>query len=122
MLSPKIIAEISEEKIIITKNQMDDIYEQVMLIPKYDMSEVAEQLYDEIIEKAEGRLKNHVLGQTIFHLYKIGRHGTRIGLEKLIYAALIIDTNIILDVLKDVDEECYQIALSIAQVVSSDKK
>jgi hypothetical protein len=120
MLSPKIIAEISEEKIIITKLQMDEIYEQVMLIPKYDLLEVAEGLYDEIIEKAEGRLKNHVLGQTIFHLYKIGRHNTRIGLEKLIYAALIVDKNIIPDVLKNVDDECYQIGLGITAII--DKK
>ena len=120
MLSPEIIAEISEEKVILTKEQMDDIYEQVMLIPKYDMQEVAEQLYEEIIEKAEGRLKNHVLGQTIFHLYKIGRHGTRVGLEKLIYAALIVEKNIITDVLKNVDDECFQIGLGITVIL--DKK
>jgi hypothetical protein len=120
MLSPEIISEISEEKIVITKAQMDSIYEEVMLIPKYDMQEVAEGLYDEIIEKADGRLKNHVLGQTIFHLYKIGRHGTRIGLEKLIYAALIIDKNIITDVLKDIDDECFQIGLGITGII--DKK
>lgn len=115
------LIEISEEKIIITKVQMDDIYEQVMLIPKYDMSEVAEQLYDEIIEKADGRLKNHVLGQTIFHLFKIGRHGTRAGLEKIIYAALIIDKNIIPNVLKNIDDECFQIGLGISTIINKKK-
>ena len=120
MLNTKTIAEISKEKIVITKVQIRDIHEQVMLIPKYDMSEVAEQLYDEIIEKADGRLKNHVLGQAIFHLYKIGRHGTRAGLEKIIYAALIIDKKIIPNVLKNIDDECFQIGLEITAII--DKK
>ncbi|MHA1727598.1 MAG: hypothetical protein ACTSWY_02565 [Promethearchaeota archaeon] len=117
MLSPKIISEITEKKIELTNAKMNEIHNEIKLIPKYDLKEVSERLYDTIIENANHKLKNNALGQIIFHLYNIDRLATYIGVEKLIYGALVIKKDLPFEVLRNIDEETYEVGNNIKKII-----
>ena len=119
MLSPDIISEITEQKIELTKDQMIRIHQETTLIPKYDLGILSEKLYDAIIENANHKLKNHMLGRTIFHLYNLERLNTHVGIEKLVFAAIIVDPEMLYKILEEVDEDTFEIATSIRRIMGS---
>ena len=119
MLSPDIISEITENKIELTKDQMIRIHQEVTLIPKYDLGVLSEKLYDSIIENADHKLKNHLLGRTIFHLYNLERLNTYVGIEKLVFAAIIVDPELLYKNLEEIDEDTFEIAASIRRIIGS---
>lgn len=93
------------------------IYNAIELIPKTFLDEITEDLYDLIIENADKRLKKHILGRTIFHLYSIDRIGTYIGLEKLIHAGLMVCPELLLNKLKNADASFNELVKEIERII-----
>lgn len=104
MLTPNIFSYIFEKKVDLNEIDMQEIFDSIQLIPKYFLKQLSEHFYEMITENANKKLKKHVLGRTIFHLYTIDRLDTYVGMEKLIYAGLIVDADKTLEKLHNHDE------------------
>lgn len=117
MINPEVISEMTEQKVEITQEQMSRIHEEIKSIPKYDLSILSETLYDNLIENADHKLKNHILGRTIFHLKNIERLNTYVGVEKLFYATLIINPDSLFESLEEIDDETFEISHSIQKLL-----
>ena len=93
-----------EKKVELTDIDMQEIFDSIRLIPNFVLKPLSNELYEMISENANKKLKKHILGRTIFHLYEIGRLSTHIGIEKLVYAGLIVDAEKTLSILFKHDE------------------
>ncbi len=68
------------------------------------------------LESERGVLKNQ-LGRVVFHLQKNERINTVIGLQKLIDAALIVNTEELFKILEESDEDAQELAKNIKKVL-----
>ena len=90
----------------ITDEQRKQIYSLVssVSISKDTLDEVCPGLLNVLLNSEKGPLKNE-LGRVIFHLQKNERLNTRIGLEKLIDATLIVAPDELFEILESSEKE-----------------
>ena len=90
----------------ITDEQRKQIYSLVssVSISKDTLDEVCPGLLKVLLNSEKGPLKNE-LGRVIFHLQKNERLNTRIGLEKLIDATLIVAPDELFEILESSEKE-----------------
>ncbi len=119
MLNANIIMELSQSKVKLNDIEMQRIYDFIQLVPKYDLPELCEELYDMIIENANKVLKNHNLGRTIFHLYEIERLNTYIGLEKLVYGGIVVDSEKMIDIFGKHDIETKKVGAELKHILEN---
>lgn len=110
------LQKIEEEAEIITDSQRTQIYEMARSVSKETLEEVCPALLRLALESEKGKLKNQ-LGNVIFHLQKNERIETVIGLQKLIDAALIVNSEELFKILESADEDAQNLAKKIKGVL-----
>lgn len=110
------LQKIEEEAEVITDSQRTQIYEMARSVSKETLEEVCPALLRLALESEKGKLKNQ-LGNVIFHLQKNERIETVIGLQKLIDAALIVNSEELFKILESADEDAQNLAKKIKGVL-----
>jgi hypothetical protein len=106
-----------EEKVgQLTEVQRSTIYEYARRTSRETIEEVCPALLRLALESEKGKLKNQ-LGMVIFHLQKNERINTVIGLQKLLDAALIVNSREMFKILESADEGAQELAKKIKAIL-----
>lgn len=105
-----------EKEVLISDQQRKQIYELANNVGIRTIDEICPVLFDCVLDSAQGRLKNE-LGKMIFHLQKNERLNTRIGLERLIDAALQVNPEKMFRILESAGGESKELADNIRSVL-----
>ena len=105
-----------EKEELITDQQKKQVYEFATSISKETLDEICPALFRLALESEKGQLKNQ-LGQVIFHLQKIERLNTVIGLQKLLEAAIIVNKEEMFEILESSDKIAQELSKKIKAVL-----
>ncbi len=100
----------------ITDEQRTKIYSYATKVSKSTLDEVCPFLLRIALESEKGPLKN-TLGQVIFHLQKNDRINTVVGLQKLVDACLIVNSEEMFNILQTSDDDAKELAENIKSVL-----
>ena len=107
----------AKEKVIkLSDEQKKQVYSLANHMSIETIEKVCPALF-EIVSNAERGLLKNELGRVIFHLQKNERLNTRIGLEKLLHAALIVNSNETFEVLESFEQDAKELAEKIKAVL-----
>ena len=112
------VIEIEEitEKDRLNDDQRIIIYKYVTTLSKATINEISPALLRIALDSDKGPLKNE-LGRTIFHLQKLERLNTLIGVQKLIDACMTVNPNEMFKVLQSSDEDAQELAKKIKRLL-----
>ena len=99
----------------VSEEQRKKVYEYASNVNQDMIDEVCPALYRVCLNSEKGLLKNE-LGRVIFHLAKNERLNTRIGLEKLIDASLIVNPAEMFRILETSGQDAKRLAEQIKSV------
>lgn len=99
----------------VSDQQRKKIYEYASLVNQDLIDEVCPALFRLCLNSEKGPLKNE-LGRVIFHLQKNERLNTRIGLEKLIDASLIVNPKEMFKILNNSGKDGQRLGEQIKSV------
>lgn len=97
------ILKIQEKMMAISDEKLKDLYSLATHVSMDAIEELSPALLNICLE-SEGQLKNE-LGQVIFHLQKNERLNTRLGLQKLLHGALIVNPEEVFKLLESAEEK-----------------
>ena len=100
----------------ITDKQRIQIYRAASCVSKDTIEEVCPALLRVILNSERGQLKNE-LGRVIFHLQKTETINSRIGLEKLLDASLMVNPEETFKILETSDKEAQELAKEIKKIL-----
>ena len=101
---------------LITDEQRKQIYSAASKVGKDTIEEVCPALLNLVLESDKGPLKNE-LGRVIFHLQKTETINSRIGLEKLLDASLMVNPEKTFEILGSCDKEAQELAKTLKEIV-----
>jgi hypothetical protein len=105
-----------QEKILsLSDEQIREIYTFASKVSLDTIEELAPALLRICLE-SEGTLKDE-LGRVIFHLQKIERLNTRIGLEKLLHGSLRVNAEETFKLLEDSEKDAKELASEIKAIL-----
>ncbi len=105
-----------EKSYQLSLEQRKEIYQFAHNVSKDTINEVCPFILRVLLNEGQGKLKNE-LGRVIFHLQKNERLNTKIGLEKLIDAALLVAPDELFKILNSSDEDAKNLAANIRSVL-----
>jgi len=100
----------------ITDQQRKQIYSAASRVGKDTIEEVCPALLRIILNSEKGALKNE-LGRVIFHLQKTETINSRIGLEKLLDASLMVKPEETFKILESSDKDAQELAKAIKKII-----
>ncbi|MFX1275766.1 MAG: hypothetical protein ACFFBP_15950 [Promethearchaeota archaeon] len=100
----------------ITDEQRKQIYSAASRVGKDTIEEVCPALLRIVLNSERGVLKNE-LGRVIFHLQKTETINSRIGLEKLLDASLMVNPEETFKILETSDKEAQELAKEIKKII-----
>ncbi|MFX1407565.1 MAG: hypothetical protein ACFFC9_04740 [Promethearchaeota archaeon] len=98
------ILELQEKVKIISDEQLKELYSLASKVSLDAIEELCPALLNICLNAEGGVLKNE-LGRVIFHLQKLERLNTRIGLEKLLHGALMVNAEEVFKLLEEAEEK-----------------
>ncbi|MFW9937289.1 MAG: hypothetical protein ACFFD5_06545 [Candidatus Thorarchaeota archaeon] len=96
--------ELQEKVKTISDEQLKELYSLASKVSLDAIEELCPALLNICLNAEGGVLKNE-LGRVIFHLQKTERINTRIGLEKLLHGALIVNAEEVFKLLEEAEEK-----------------
>jgi hypothetical protein len=96
--------ELQEKVKTISDEKLKELYALASKTSLEAIEELCPALLDICLVAEGGVLKNE-LGKVIFHLQKTERLNTRIGLEKLLHGALIVNAEEVFKLLEEAEEQ-----------------
>ena len=123
MLKKNVIKKMMEQKSkieqkveFLTDDQRRLVYAHASKVSKDTVEELTEGLLPIVLNSEKGLLKNE-LGRVIFHLQKTETLNSRIGLEKLLEASLMVAPDETYKLLESADQDAKDLAKKIKQIV-----
>ncbi len=92
------------------------VYAHASRVSKETIEELTEGLLPIVLNSEKGLLKNE-LGRVIFHLQKTETLNSRIGLEKLLEASLMVAPDETYKLLKSADQDAKDLAKKIKEIL-----
>ncbi len=106
-----------EEKVVgLTDDQRVQMYEYAKRMSKETLEEVCPALLRLALNSERGLLKNQ-LGNVIFHLQKNERINTVIGLQKLLDAGMIVNSEEMFKILESSEADAQELARKIKNLL-----
>ena len=96
--------ELQEKVKTISDEQLKELYSLASKVSLDAIEELCPSLLNICLNAEGGVLKNE-LGRVIFHLQKLERINTRIGLEKLLHGALMVNAENVFNLLEESEEQ-----------------
>ncbi|MFX1589815.1 MAG: hypothetical protein ACFFC1_16845, partial [Promethearchaeota archaeon] len=96
--------ELQEKVKTISDEQLKELYSLASKVSLDAIEELCPALLNICLNAEGGVLKNE-LGRVIFHLQKLERLNTRIGLEKLLHGALMVNAEEVFKLLEEAEEK-----------------
>ena len=106
-----------EQKVeFLSDDQRKLVYAHASKVSKDTVEELTEGLLPIVLNSEKGLLKNE-LGRVIFHLQKTETLNSRIGLEKLLEASLMVAPDETYKLLESADQDAKNLAKKIKEIL-----
>lgn len=117
-MSEKNMSQKVESKIesVLTEIQKVKIFNLVRYVSKNTCERVCPEILDMLLNSEKGKLKSN-LGKSIFHLQRVERLNSTIGLERLIEAGLLVDTVGLLKILESSEQDAKDLASEMREIL-----
>ena len=103
-------------EIILTEVQKIKVFSLVRYISKKTCEQVCPKLLEMLLNSEKGKLKNN-LGRSIFHLQRVERLNSTIGLERLVEAGFLVNTPKLLEILDNSEQDAKDLANEIREII-----
>lgn len=103
-------------EIVLSDIQKTKIMSLVHYVSKKTCNDICPKILNMLLSSEKGKLKNN-LGRTIFHLQRVERLNSMIGLERLIEGGLLVDTYGLIDVLENSEQDAKDLAIEMKEIL-----